>query len=279
MYGLLHLATCVFLYGFLGILMKIKQSSLALLLASSALFASHVMADELIVNGNFETLGTDVYDIQGWKSAEAGAIGSVLLENDSVADASGRNTSGAASGVNYALLDAFTISNQALYQTFSTSAFSAATNSATLSFSMFVNNQSSNGTQINAAGLDYTSADSFDANQHVRVDLLNAGASIFSTNSADIARSFYLGGSNGNSVIGVDVANGYTNYSFDISTLLAAGGTYTLRFASVANEGQLQLGIDNVSLQVAAVPEADTSAMLLAGFGVMGFVARRRKLV
>lgn len=258
--------------------MKIKKSSLAWLLASSALFASHAMADELIVNGNFETSGTDVYDIQGWSSAEAGAFGSVLLENDTITDASGRNTFGPASGVNYALLDAFTISNQVLYQTFTATAFNATTSSATLSFSMFVNNQSSNGTQINTAGLDYTSVDSFEANQHVRVDLLNYGADVFSTNNADIAQSFYLGGSNGSSLIGGDVANGYTNYSFDISTLLAAGGTYTLRFASVANEGQLQLGIDNVSLQVTPVPEADTSAMLLAGFAVMGFVARRRKL-
>jgi hypothetical protein len=30
---------------------------------------------------------------------------------------------------------------------------------------------------------------------------------------------------------------------------------------------------------VAAVPEADTSAMLLAGLGLMGFIARRRTAV
>lgn len=258
--------------------MKIKKISLALLLASGALFASHAMADELIVNGNFETLGVDAYDVQGWNVAEVGALGSVFVDSNNVADASGRNTVGAANGVNYALLDAFTNSNQALYQTFTANAFNAATSSATLSFSLFANNQSTNGTQINAAGLDYTAADTFESNQHVRVDLLNAGASIFSTNAADIAQSFYVGGSTGNSIIGGDIANAYTNYSFDLSALLAAGGTYTLRFASVANEGQLQLGIDNVSLQVAAVPEADTSAMLLAGFAVMGFVARRRKM-
>lgn len=35
---------------------------------------------------------------------------------------------------------------------------------------------------------------------------------------------------------------------------------------------------DNINIAtVAAVPEADTSAMLLAGLGLMGFVARRRK--
>ncbi len=41
------------------------------------------------------------------------------------------------------------------------------------------------GTQINASGLDYNTGGSFDSNQHVRVDLLSAGANVFSSNSAD----------------------------------------------------------------------------------------------
>ena len=253
--------------------MDIKKFGLTLLLVSSALYATPSMAGELITNGGFESAGVDVYNINGWNAAEDGVVGSVLVESDTITDASGRNTVGAASGSNYALLDSFFISNQALYQTFTTSAVS----SASLSFQMFVNNQSSNGAQINAAGLDYTSAGSFDANQHVRVDLLNAGASIFSTNISDIAQSFYLGGSNGNSMIGSDIANPYINYQFDLSNTLAAGGTYTLRFASVTNEGQLQLGVDNVSLSVAPVPEPESYAMILAGLGLMGAVARRRK--
>lgn len=257
--------------------MNIKQVGLAWLLASGALFVNAANADELIVNGGFETTGVDEYDIQGWNVAEAGALGSVLLENDGVSYASGRNTVGVFSGVNYALLDAFTISNQALSQSFTTGAVSF----ATLSFNMFVNNQSANGTQIRDAGtgsalLDYTTGGSFDPNQHVRVEIINAGASAFSTATADIAQTFYVGGSNGTSMIGGDVANPYINYSFNVSALLATGGTYTLRFASVANEGQMQFGIDNVSLQVTPVPEADTYAMLLAGLGFMGFVARRR---
>lgn len=255
--------------------MNIKQVGLAWLLASGGLFVSAASADELIINGGFETVGIDAYDIQSWSTAEVGSFGSVLLENDGVTDASGRNTVGVASGVNYALLDAFSFSNQALLQTFTTGSASA----ATLSFSMFVNNQSTSGTAINSAGLDYTTGGLFEPNQHVRVDLLNAGANIFSTNAGDIAQSFYLGGSNGSSMIGGDVANPYINYSFDISPLLASGGTYTLRFASVANEGQLQLGVDNVSLLVTPVPEADTYAMLLAGLSLMGFVMRRRNTV
>ena len=255
--------------------MNVKQVGLAWLIASSGLFANAAIADELIINGGFETAGVDVFEIQGWNVAEAGSLGSVLLENDGITNTSGRNTIGVASGVNYALLDAFTLSNQALLQTFSTGAAS----SATLSFSMFVNNQSAAGSAINSAGLDYTTGGLFEANQHVRVDLLKgavAGANVFSTNTGDIAQTFYLGGSNGASMIGGDVANPYISYSFDISSLLANGGTYTLRFASVANEGQLQLGVDNVSLLVTPVPEANTYAMLLAGLGLMGFVVRRR---
>jgi hypothetical protein len=77
-------------------------------------------------------------------------------------------------------------------------------------------------------------------------------------------------------VIGGDIANPYQSYSFDVSSILASPGTYTLRFASVSNEGQLQVGIDNISLSVTPVPEPETYALLLAGLGLMGFVARRR---
>ncbi len=257
-------------------MIKIKKITTALMLVGLSAASLPSFSAELIQNGGFESHGADVYSINSWNTAEDGILGSVLVENDTVTDASGRNTVGAASGNYYGLLDSAAPSNQALYQTFNTGAVSA----ATLTFQMFVNNQSTNhnnnGTQINAAGLDYTTGGSFDSNQHVRVDLLSAGANVFSTNSADILQSLYLGGSNGNSVIGGDIANPYLSYSFNLSNTLAAGGSYTLRFSSVTNEGQMQLGIDNVSLSVTPVPEPDTYAMLLSGLGLMGFVVRRR---
>jgi hypothetical protein len=37
-----------------------------------------------------------------------------------------------------------------------------------------------------------------------------------------------------------------------------------------------QGGLYNGAISVAAVPEPETYAMLLAGLGVMGFIARRR---
>jgi hypothetical protein len=251
---------------------KLKNlSAIAMLIGVSA-FTLPTMASELIQNGGFELFGADVYSITSWNSVEEGILGSVLVQSGTVTDASGRNTVGAASGTYFGLIDAAQISNQALFQTFTTGAVS----SANLSFQMFVNNQSANGTQVNAAGLDYTTGGSFDANQHVRVDLLTAGADSFSTSSTDVLQSFYMGGSNGNSFIGGDVANPYLNYSFDISSLIASGGTYTLRFASVANENQMQLGIDNVSLSVTPVPEIETYGMLLIGFAFIGLMSPRR---
>jgi hypothetical protein len=49
--------------------------------------------------------------------------------------------------------------------------------------------------------------------------------------------------------------------------------------ASYYNEMTTSAGekMNLISMSVAAVPEADTSAMLLMGVGVMGFIARRRK--
>jgi len=62
--------------------------------------------------------------------------------------------------------------------------------------------------------------------------------------------------------------------------------TYSLSFSAITsgvvsfgfqNQGGNNIGalLDNVT--VAAVPEPDTYAMLLAGLGLMGYVARRRK--
>lgn len=248
---------------------KLKVISVATLMAGMSAFALPSMSAELIQNGGFESFGADVYSITSWNTAEQGISGSVLAGSGTVTDASGRNTVGAAAGIYYGLLDASQISNQALYQTFTT----GAVNSATLSFQMFVNNQSTNGTQINATGLDYTTGGSNDANQHVRVDLLTGTAGAFSTSNLDVLQSFYLGGSNGSNGV---IANPYVDYSFDMSSLMAAGGTYTLRFASVANDGQMQMGIDNVSLSVSPVPEIETYSMLLMGFASIGFISNRR---
>jgi hypothetical protein len=62
---------------------------------------------------------------------------------------------------------------------------------------------------------------------------------------------------------GISVANGPT-----------AAGTYYLNVSGIATGSQG--GLYNGAISVAAVPEPETYAMLLAGLGVMGFIARRR---
>lgn len=245
--------------------MKLKPWVLAGLLGAAAL--SQAQAAELIQNGGFEVQGVDSYDIPGWQVAEQGFLGSVLSQSGNVSEVTGNATVGAFQGNYYGLLDNYGLAGNVLYQSFTT----AVVSQATLSFQMFVNNQNAT-TEIDAAGLDYSVDATDHANQHVRVDVLKAGSDPFSTNSADILQTLYVGGANGNLA-----ANDYINYQFDLSSSLAAGGSYVLRFATVANQSSLQLGLDNVSLQtVSSVPEADTNALMLAGLGVIAAVMRRR---
>lgn len=245
--------------------MKLKRLVMAGLLGT--VMFSQAQAAELIQNGGFETQGVDSYDIPGWQVAEQGVVGSVLSQSGTVTEVTGQTTVGAAQGNYYGLLDNYGLAGNVLYQTFTTSAVSQ----ATLSFQMFVNNQNAS-TEIDAAGLDYSVDATDHPNQHVRVDLLKAGSDPFSTNSADILQSLYLGGANGSLAV-----NNYLTYQFDLTSSLAAGGSYVLRFASVANQNSLQLGVDNVSLQtVSSVPEADTNALMLSGLGLIALVMRRR---
>lgn len=245
--------------------MKLKPWVLAGLLGAAAL--SQAQAAELIQNGGFEVQGVDSYDISGWQVGEQGFLGGVLSQSGTVSEVTGNTTVGAYQGSYYGLLDNYGLAASVLYQSFTTTAVSQ----ATLSFQMFVNNQNAT-TEIDAAGLDYSGDATDHANQHVRVDVLKAGSDPFSTNSTDILQTLYVGGANGGLA-----ANDYINYQFDLSSSLAAGGSYVLRFATVANQSSLQLGLDNVSLQtVSSVPEADTNALMLAGLGVIAAVMRRR---
>lgn len=247
-----------------------KKSGLqALVLAGLALAGANASAANLIQNGGFEA---DVisstaanYAPSNWQVSEDSTLGGVAAISGTSAPASGSLTIGAASGNNYGIIDAYSFGGYALSQSFSTGQVA----SAVLNFSLFVN--SSQAAIVNASGLDYTSGGTWDANQHVRVDLLSAGANPLDTGSS-VLRSFDLG-----SASALNTANNYTNYSFDIGADLAAGGNYVLRFAAVTNVAQMQVGIDNVSLNVTPVPEPESYAMLLAGLGLIGGVLGRRR--
>ncbi len=88
------------------------------------------------------------------------------------------------------------------------------------------------------------------------------------------------GGSNNNALY-VDLTGssqaafaGATPFTTKTLNFVATGAQTTLTFTSGAS-GYSGAVIDNVS--VSAVPEPETYAMLLAGLGLMGAIARRRK--
>jgi hypothetical protein len=65
------------------------------------------------------------------------------------------------------------------------------------------------------------------------------------------------------------------NWKLNSKNLVLGAGNYYLQVNGMINGAGTLSG--NIVLRAAAVPEADTYAMLLAGLGLVGFVARRRK--
>lgn len=250
----------------------LSQSAVrGLVLAALVLGSAQASATQLIQNGGFEADAAGSYAPTGWNVTETMAIGGVMVDNGTVSPASGWATTGAASGSNYALLDSYWPGAFIMTQSFTTGAVS----SATLSFKMFVNDNSVAGNTYLNDSLDVQAA--IDAGTPVnlaRVDLLKSGAAADATGSDVVATIFYLGGATGPNF--QDQSNSYGEFTYDLSGLLATGGNYTLRFATASSVGSMVMGVDNVSLQVTAVPEPESYAMLLAGLGLIGAISRRR---
>jgi hypothetical protein len=136
--------------------------------------------------------------------------------------------------------------------------------SVILSFNLFVDTYG--GIQVNPIGLDYSDG----ANQYARADLLQAGSSLFSTGTG-VLRTFYSGAD----TVSAN-PNPYTTYSFNITSLVGAGGTFILRFAEVDNVDVLNMGIDNVSINYAAatsVPEPSSLVLAASSLGLFALMA------
>ena len=106
----------------------------------------------------------------------------------------------------------------------------------------------------------------------------NSGGDIFiaTTNSGN-------GSFLGNSIYEFSAASSYDPSTAKLIATIADGGVTELQNDAIGNiyalytQGSSDSGVNLI--RIAAVPEADTSAMLLMGAGVMGFMARRRKQV
>jgi hypothetical protein len=223
-------------------------------------YASLSCASPLLTNGGFETGNLSGWTVTGQAGSFPGS--NFFAVSGTNTPQSGLTTVGPASGTFYAVSDSRGAEAHALIQGFTVP---SPASSVILSFSLFVN--SYGGDTVNPIGLDISDG----PNQHARVDILTAGTSALTTTG--VLQNFYLGTDPGVS------PHIYTNYSFNITPLVGAGGTFQLRFAEVNNVSFLNMGVDNVSIDFTAANVPEPSGIILAALGSAAvLVIRRRRL-
>ena len=239
--------------------MKKSASAISLSLAFACGVANAVPV-QLISNGGFES------GLASWSvTDQAGGSGSWFDATGTTAPFSGLATVGPAGGSHYAVSDQDGPGAHALEQSFTVP---VGATSVTLGFLMFIN--SYGGGPIDQ-GLDYT----ISPNQHGRVDILTATAGSLSTAPADIVAGLVAP-----SVDAGANPNAYTSYTFNLTGIVSGGMSYKLRFAEADDPGNLNQGVDNVSLLAdtgpsVAVPEPAGVGLVGLGIAALAFSRRR----
>lgn len=212
----------------------------------------------LITNGDFSS------GLTGWTATNAGSGAWYSDTVGTTTPFSGQSTSGAGGGVGtYAVTDQSGPGTHVLDQAFTV----AAGQQVTVTFDLFANDHSGVG-PIDCGVISHTSG----ACQYAMVDIITAGASATSRAAADVVATllapFVDAGAN---------PHPFTNYSFDISSSVAAGGTYRLRFVEADNQLFFNLGVDNVSVTAESVPEPATLALMGLGLAGIGFSRKKKQ--
>jgi hypothetical protein len=238
---------------------KFTRTALQLIGVSviSLSLATPANAISLILNGGFESGFTS------WTRADQlGSEGTFSLQTGTLSPVNGDPVPAPPQGLSAAMTDAFGPGSHVLYQD-----FVVPSEGALLSFSLFIGNRADRFVTPATLAFDTTAL-----NQQARVDIMRSGTGAFSVAAADIAQNLFQ------TTVGAPLVSGYTNFSFDLTSLFAAnvGQTLRLRFAETDNLMQFQFGVDNVSLEtVSAVPEPQS--IQLIGTGLLVFLAIRRR--
>ena len=191
---------------------------------------------------------------------QIGSEGTFSVQSGTSSPVSGTPVPAPPGGVQAAMSDALGPGTHLLYQDFVVP--TTANLGGVLSFSLFVGNRANN--FFAPQTLDFSTPA---LNQQARVDILRASADPFSVSAGDVLFNAFQ------TRPGDPLVSGYNNFAVDISTLILsqAGQTLRLRFAEVDNVAPFQFGVDNVSLDVAPVPEP--SSLMLMGIGTLGLIS------
>ncbi len=223
------------------------------------LTAAAVHATPLITNGGFES------GFAGWTRVDAlGSDGTFFLQTGTTSPVNNDPVPPPPEGTQAAMSDGGAAGSHVLYQDF---VVPSSAGSAALSFDLFIGNRASDFFNPSPASLDF-GINAF--NQQARVDILLVGTDPLSVAGTDVLLNVFQTNP------GDPLVSGYTTYTANLSSLLAAyaGQTLRLRFAETDNVFSFQLGVDNVNL---TVPEPTSILLLSTGLGGLLLTTRRRK--